>query len=42
MRWLMAGLRLIPSALYEPVAAWALRRHADRLKKSNTSSDPRS
>jgi short-subunit dehydrogenase len=35
MRWLMAGLRLIPSALYDPAAAWVLRRDPDLLKKSD-------
>jgi short-subunit dehydrogenase len=42
MRWLMAGVRLIPSALYEPAAAWALRRNPDLLKKSDGKSDARS
>jgi short-subunit dehydrogenase len=35
MRWMMACLRAIPSALYEPVAAWAIRRNPDLLKKSD-------
>jgi short-subunit dehydrogenase len=42
MRWLMAGLRLIPSALYEPVAAWALQRNPNLLKKSDREADDRS
>lgn len=42
MRWLMACVRLIPSALYEPAAAWALRRNPTLLKKSDGEADDRS
>jgi short-subunit dehydrogenase len=41
MRWLMAGLRLVPSALYDSAAAWALRRDPELLKKSDGEDDNR-
>jgi short-subunit dehydrogenase len=42
MRWLMACLRIIPSAWYEPLASRALRRNSELLKKSDNESGPRS
>ncbi|MFZ5862194.1 MAG: SDR family oxidoreductase [Nitrospirota bacterium] len=42
MRWLMGCIRLIPSALYEPVASWAIRRNPDLFRKSDGTPDTRS
>jgi hypothetical protein len=42
MRWLMACIRVIPSWLYEPAAAWALRHDPELLKKADRGPDNRS